>query len=95
MLQGCDDVELTDAVDVIAEGPDHDLEDVEPSWYDNMLLKCAVSNESHRDFSHDDSMQDGSMQDDATHALDHSDEWYPWHSRAVSCDCMPAFTVIE
>lgn len=45
-----------------------------------------------RDFStdgdvtmHEDSMQDDSME--STRTPGHSDEWYPWYSRAVSRTC--------
>jgi hypothetical protein len=49
----------------------------------------VVYDESHRLFSHENSTYEDfapedSMQDDSTRAAGHSDEWYPWHSRAVS-----------
>lgn len=33
---------------------------------------------------YEDVAPEDSMQDDSTHSLGHSDEWYPWRSRAVS-----------
>ena len=38
----------------------------------------------HDDTTHDDTMQDDTTHDDMTHTFGHSDEWYPWRSRAVS-----------
>ena len=39
----------------------------------------------HKDSMHKDSMQNDSME--STRAPGHSDEWYPWYSRAVSRAC--------
>lgn len=51
-----------------------------------------MDNRCHRDFSHEDEefmlRVEDSMQVDSTHALGHSDEWYPWRSRAVSSACV-------
>ena len=63
-----------------------------------MLLKCVVGNESCRDLieglMHDDSMEE-QAEEDSTRALGHADEWYPWHSRAVSCAFVSTIAVIK
>jgi len=50
---------------------------------------------SHEDLTHEDFTHEDSMQDDSTRAPGHSDKWYPWHSRAVSCACTSTFTIIK
>ncbi|KAH9159959.1 hypothetical protein EDB89DRAFT_1915359 [Lactarius sanguifluus] len=76
-VQGWSTVGSPDVDELVDEsGYDPDEEDIEPSW-------DLMYNDPTQDATHEDSMHE-----DSSYLMrapvDHSDKWYPWHSRAAT-----------